>query len=168
MPTDSVLARPAGCSGRVTFLIRSKEETPMYDKRTLHLKVQELCDCYATTDPLKEMSKLAQEPATEEGALKWIALAVLHGINGNARKITLTRTGDGRVKVTAKYRKSGLPSPGAEIGQKVFDAVKGITHIEEEKGKMPVALGIRDSSIEVVVKTEKGEEGDELSIAFPA
>jgi len=28
----------------------------MRDKQSLHLKVQEMCDCYATTDPLKEMS----------------------------------------------------------------------------------------------------------------
>ena len=28
----------------------------MKEKRNVHLKVQELCDCYATTDPLKEMS----------------------------------------------------------------------------------------------------------------
>jgi hypothetical protein len=28
----------------------------MKEKRNLHLKVQEMCDCYATGDPLKEMS----------------------------------------------------------------------------------------------------------------
>ncbi len=28
----------------------------MKEKRNVHLKVQELCDCYATNDPLKEMS----------------------------------------------------------------------------------------------------------------
>jgi hypothetical protein len=30
----------------------------MKDKQTMHLKVQELCDCYATTDPLQELSSL--------------------------------------------------------------------------------------------------------------
>ena len=28
----------------------------MKEKRNVHLKVQELCDCHATSDPLKEMS----------------------------------------------------------------------------------------------------------------
>ena len=37
----------------------------MKDKRSLHLKVQELCDCFATTDPLKEMSILGKEPVSE-------------------------------------------------------------------------------------------------------
>ncbi len=32
----------------------------MKDKRNLHLKVQELCDCYATSDPLKGMSLLKE------------------------------------------------------------------------------------------------------------
>ena len=50
----------------------------MKDKQSLHLKVQELCDCYATTDPLKEMSDVAKDADKEEAALKWISLAVLH------------------------------------------------------------------------------------------
>jgi hypothetical protein len=29
----------------------------MKEKRNLHLKTQELCDCYATNDPLKERRK---------------------------------------------------------------------------------------------------------------
>ena len=42
----------------------------MKDTTSLHLKVQELCDCFATTDPLKEMSKLAASTDTDEEALK--------------------------------------------------------------------------------------------------
>jgi hypothetical protein len=37
----------------------------MKEKRNLHLKVQELCDCYATTDPLKEMSDLGKDKDRE-------------------------------------------------------------------------------------------------------
>ena len=33
----------------------------MKDIHSLHLKVQELCDCFATTDPLKEMSVLGKD-----------------------------------------------------------------------------------------------------------
>lgn len=139
----------------------------MYDRRNLHAKIQELCDCFATTDPLLEMSKLALGPADDEAALKWIALAVLHGINANAKKITLTKTGDGRVLVSAKYREAGLPSPGVEIGGKVLETLREITHLEKEKGKTPLALGVRDSSLELVVKAEKDREGEILSLEFP-
>ena len=51
----------------------------MKEKRNLHLKVQELCDCYATNDPLKEMSEIKGDDDKEEAAIKWLALAALHG-----------------------------------------------------------------------------------------
>jgi hypothetical protein len=139
----------------------------MKDKRSMHLKVQELCDCFATTDPLGEMARVEKEPDKEEGALKWVALAVLHGINDNAKKITLSRGKDGKIYVDAKYRRSELPSPGSEVGGKVFEVVKGITHMEGEGGKTPLALGIRDSSIEVKIKVESKGDAESVTIKFP-
>ena len=139
----------------------------MLDKRTLHMKVQEQCDCFATTDLLAEMAGLAKEQNSEEGALKWIALAVLHGIDRNAKKISLRRTADGGISVTAKYRESELPKPPAPIGRKVFDVIKGITHIEGDKGKTPVVFGIRDSSIELEVKLGHDGDGEEVVLKFP-
>ena len=73
--------------------------------------------------------------------MKWLALAVLHGIDRNAEKISLCRDGDGAVTVTAKYRKTELPVPPSAIGWKVFDVVRDITHIEEDKGRTPVVIG---------------------------
>ncbi len=137
----------------------------MYDRRNLHAKIQELCDCFATTDPLLEMSKLASGPADE--ALKWIALAVLHGINANAKKITLTKTATAG-SWSAPIQGSGLPSPGVEIGGKVLETLREITHLEKEKGKTPLALGVRDSSLELVVKAEKGRKGKSCPLNFPA
>ncbi len=42
----------------------------MKDKQSLHLKIQELIDCYATTDPLKEMSTVKDDNEQEAAALK--------------------------------------------------------------------------------------------------
>jgi hypothetical protein len=139
----------------------------MKEKRNLHLKVQELCDCYASTDPLKEMSEVKNEADLEEGALKWVALAALHGVNSSAKEITIARTPQGDVNVTAKYRRAELPSPGKIIGDKVFAALRDITHIETEKGKSPLALGIRDSSLEVKITFKSGDEGETVSLKFP-
>ena len=132
----------------------------MKEKRNLHLKVQELCDCYATNDPLKEMSTVKNEEDKDEAALKWLALTALHGVNGNAENITITRSKDGEISVTAKYRESELPSPGSEVGAKIIEAVREITHIEGDKGKTPLALGIRNDSIEIQVEM-KSEDGQE-------
>jgi len=139
----------------------------MKDKESLHLKVQELCDCYATTDPLKEMSDIKEDVDKNEAALKWLALAALHGVNNNAEKISIMRSHDGNVTVTAEYRKKDLPSPGSEVAEKIIEAVAGITHIEGDKGKTPLALGIQDSSIDLKIKLKTKDGGKKITIKFP-
>ncbi len=139
----------------------------MKEKRNLHLKVQELCDCYATNDPLKEMSIVKNDEDKDEAAAKWLALAALHGVNDNAKEVTITRSADGQVTVRAKYRESELPSPGADVGSKVFDAVREITAIEAGKGKSALALGIRQDSIELEVKFKSKEDKEMVTIRFP-
>ena len=139
----------------------------MKEKRNVHLKVQELCDCYATNDPLKEMSIVKDDGDKEEAALKWLALASLHGVNDNASEVTITRSKDGKVRVTAKYRESELPSPGSEIAAKIMQAVRDVTHIEGNKGKTPLALGIRNDSIELKVKMKAKEGKERVTIEFP-
>ena len=139
----------------------------MKEKRNVHLKVQELCDCYATNDPLKEMSTVKNEGDKDEAALKWLALSALHGVNSNAETITITRSKDGDIDVTAKYRESELPSPGSDIGAKIIAAVREITHIEGKKGKTPLALGIRNDSIEIQVKMDSEEDRETVTLNFP-
>ena len=139
----------------------------MKEKRNVHLKVQELCDCYATNDPLKEMSVVKDGSDTEEAALKWLALAALHGVNNNAKEVTISRSKDGEVRVTAKYRQSELPSPGSDVGSKIMQAVREVTHIEGSKGKSPLALGIRNDSIELQVKMKTKDDTEKVTIQFP-
>jgi hypothetical protein len=139
----------------------------MKEKRNVHLKVQELCDCYATNDPLKEMSEIIGDADKEEAALKWLALTALHGVNNNAKEVTITRTSDGEVEVRARYRESELPSPGSDVGARIMEAVREITHIEGRKGKSPLALGIRNDSIELKVKMKEKENRTEVTIGFP-
>ena len=139
----------------------------MKEKRNVHLKVQELCDCYATNDPLKEMSVVKNDGDKEEAAFKWLALASLHGINNNAKEVTLTRSKNGDVRVTAKYRETDLPSPGSDVGAKIIEALREVTHIEGDKGKMPLSLGIRNDSIELQVKMKYKDKGEKITIRFP-
>ncbi len=139
----------------------------MKEKRNLHLKVQELCDCYATTDPLKEMSNVKNDTDKDEAALKWLALAALHGVNNNAKKISISRSADGKVTVKAKYREAELPSPEQEIGKNIIEAVRDITHIEGDKGKMPLSLGIRESSVDLTVKLKSKDGFERVTLKFP-
>lgn len=139
----------------------------MKDTENLHLKVQELCDCYAATDPLKEMSEKTGTESGLEGALKWLALAALHGVNNNAKKISIKQTDDGTVSVTAEYRDTALPTPDPGVAEQVFEAVRQITHIEDKKGKTTLALGIRDSSLDLKISVKDKDHAKKVSIKFP-
>ena len=112
------------------------------------------------------MSELHNEEDKEEAALKWLALAVLHGINSSAKRISINRE-KGSLKVIAEYRPLELPNPGAEIGIKIFEAIRGITHIEGDKGKLPLALGVRDGSLDVNVKVRREGDDESVVLKFP-
>ncbi|MFP4086859.1 MAG: hypothetical protein ACLFUL_08705 [Desulfobacteraceae bacterium] len=139
----------------------------MKDKESLHKKTQEMIDCFATTDPLKEMSELGKESDPEEAAVKWLALAALHGINMNAKKISISKSQAGEVKVLAEYRTAELPSPGPAIGDRIIDDLRQMTFLEEDKGKTMLALGIREGSIDLKVKAKRDEEGEKVTLKFP-
>jgi len=139
----------------------------MKESSNLHLKVQELCDCYATTDPLKEMSKIGLEKEDDDTALKWLALAVLHGINNNAESISLHHDDEGNVEVIAKYRKASLPSPGPSVAKHIVEAIRKIIHVDEAKGKSLLAFGFRNNSMELEVSTKEKKGEHRITIDFP-
>lgn len=139
----------------------------MKDKRNLHLEVQEHIDCFANTDPLREMSEITSDTDKDQAALKWMALAVLHGINFNAKKISIRTAPDGTATVRAKYREADLPSPGGEIGRNIVEAIRQITHFEGDRGKGPLALGVRNDSLEIGVKVERNDHGETVTFKFP-
>ncbi len=138
----------------------------MKDMTTLHLRVQDLCNCFAEADPLKEMSLLKKEADKEEAALKWIALAALHAVNLGAKQISISKGAHGVVTVMAEYRTAELPSPGSEIGEKAIEALRAITHIEGKRGELPLALGIRDSSLEMKVEVRREDGRETVTLKF--
>jgi hypothetical protein len=139
----------------------------MKDNRSYHLKVQEMCDCYLSTEPLREMSVLKDDEDKDDAAIKWLALAILYGIDSNAKRISISASDDGEVKVFAKFRKTELPTPGKEVGRRVFDLVKQIGHFEGEEGATPLAVGIRDSSLEIGVTAAKDGDDRVVTLKFP-
>jgi hypothetical protein len=139
----------------------------MKDNVSIHKNVQDMCDCYATTDPLREMSVIEKDADTSAAAVKWLALTALHGVNNNAQSVRIKRNAEGKIKVTAEYRPSELPSPGAQVGKEVFEAVKAMTHIDGDKGKTALALGIRDSSLDLKVRLKKKGNEERVTIEFP-
>ncbi len=146
---------------------REEKKVKYYD--SLHQKVQEHIDCFTTTDPLSEMSKIQEEIAEveDEVAAKWIALAVLHGINQNAEKIKISRDNEDNVSVTAEYRKSSLPSPGTKIGKDIIESIRQITHAEKEKDKTLLSLGMGNENLTLQVKMKREKGKDKITFKFP-
>jgi hypothetical protein len=139
----------------------------MKDTSSSHQKIQSLCDCFATTDPLKEMCEIKNDADTKEAALKWIALAVLHGINNNAEEVSISTSKDGRVRVTAEYRKAELPSPGSIVAEKIIQAIRTVAGIEEAHEKATIAFGIRNASMDLKIKSRHEGSDDKITIVFP-
>jgi hypothetical protein len=84
-----------------------------------------------------------------------------------AQKITVIKSNKDELKVVAEYRPAQLPSPGSAIGEGIIDAVREITHLENAKDKSILAVGIRNSSIDLKVKVEKGVDEEKVTLEFP-
>ena len=151
------------------YKLRHDKGGIMKDYDSLHQKVQEHIDCFSTSDLLSEMSKIPSDTSVvqEEASAKWIALAVLHGVNQNAEKIEISRDSNDTITVTAEYRKNSLPSPGTKIGIDIIESIRKILHTEKESDKSLLSLGVGNDNLtlKVKMKTEKGE--DKVTFKFP-
>jgi hypothetical protein len=145
------------------------------DKRNLHLKLQEYCDCYTETDPKPELeaigragedSDAAENP--EDVALKFIGLAILYGLKESAKRFSLVETDQGgfqlNMEASGKYK---LASPPSRVGGRVFEVMRSITHLESEKAAEPLALGLRNDRIELGVAFDSQGGRRSLTISFP-
>jgi len=99
-------------------------------------------------------------------ALKWLSLAALHGINEYAEKISISRNKNGRVKVTAEYREKDLPDMDSKVADNIFEAVREISHFDKSHGKTRMALGVRDSSVDLNLELKEKSDKTKLTIHF--
>ena len=133
-----------------------------------HLKLQEMCDCYMETDFLSSMQGMAVESEDpEEDGIKYLALAIMYAITEKAQELSFKIKGD---EIKAKIEngtEEKLPVPSAAVFAKIFEIMRTILHIEEDKGKMEFSLGLRSGEVNVMVKTEKKEGKQSLKIKFP-
>jgi hypothetical protein len=138
--------------------------------RNLHARLQEMCDCYLETDFLAEMQRMNQAPVTdpEEDALKYLSLALMHAVSEKVGTLKLERK-KGELKVSVKNEaKETLPPPPPELFDKIIKIMRGILHLEEDKVELPLALGLRNGQLELLVKIKHEPEKDSLKFKFPA
>lgn len=136
----------------------------------LHLKLMEMCDCYLGTDYASTIQKVADSPSadTREDALRYLALALLYTLTEEARQLSLKRKND-KITVTIKHddEKIALRPPARTVFNQIIIIMRGILHLEEDKGGMPLTLGLKNDQLEVQVKVERTADKETLKIKFP-
>ena len=133
-----------------------------------HLKLQEMCDCYMETDFLAALLGMAGADSkdVEEDAIKYLALAIMFAITNKAEKLSFKKKGE-ELKVKIKNgTKEKLPTPAGPILDKVFETMRTILHIEEDKGEMNFSLGLRSGEVNVMVRVARKDDKQSLKILF--
>ncbi len=137
--------------------------------RNLHLKLQEMCDCYLETDFKTQMA--AMTPIVggdiEEETIKYLALAILYSISEKAGKLKIKKKGGGMKVTVISDEKVELPPPPGEIANGIFEICRAIAHMQEDKGETLLALGLRGSRLELKMKMKKDRDKESLTILFP-
>jgi hypothetical protein len=142
--------------------------------RSLHLRLQEFCDCFMETDFRKELEKASKgvsgDPGgdPEELALKFLGLTLLYGANEEAKKISLQKAKDGKVLFSVEARGNyQLLAPSAQLADRVFSLARSMVHLEKDQGKIPFSLGLRNSSLEINMEFARKAGEESLALVFP-
>ena len=144
------------------------------DERNYHQRLQEFCDCYMETDPKKELEKAAKGISGDPGgdldelALKFLGLGIFYGASEKAKKISFERSKEGKVSFTVEAKGNyQLPSPSTQVVDRIISIARSITHIDKNRGREPVSMGLRNDRIELTFQFDQKAGGDSFSIIFP-
>jgi hypothetical protein len=144
------------------------------DDRNYHQRLQEFCDCYLETDPKKELEKAAKgvsgDPSgdLDELALKFLGLGIFYGAAEKAKKISLQRSKDGKVLFSIESRgEYQLPAPSLRVADRIISIARSITHIDEDQGREPVSLGLRNDRMDITFQFDRKAGGEFFHIIFP-
>jgi len=136
----------------------------------LHLKLMEMCDCYLGTDYAATIQKVADTPSadTQEDSLRYLALALLFTLTEEAKQLSLKRKKD-KITVTIKHddEKIALRPPARAVFDRIISIMRTILHLNDDKGALPLILGLRNDQIEVQVKIERTADKETLKVKFP-
>lgn len=148
----------------------------MKDARNLHLRLQEYTDCFAETDPSRELDEISGKGVEgdrtrdmTETALKYLSLAILSGIEEEVSSIFFTRNGDlnGAAYLSGE-RETRLPIPPTGTIKEIIGILRCITGLEPDNGNSRLVWGIRNDQLEIVVGVARSGEKETLSLTLPA
>ena len=97
-----------------------------------------------------------------------LALSILYTLTIKAQELSVTRKNE-EVKVTvySQPEKRDLPPPPVMIADKMFEIIRGITHLDSDKGEMPLTLGLRNDQVDFQVTVRRSEDEESMNLLFP-
>ncbi len=147
----------------------------MKDSQSLHLKLQEYADCFMDTDHIKELQEVSEKGVAgdatgdvTEVALKYLALAILTGINQKFQKVSLASEG-GKKGVCTLVGESQmkLPQPPEGLAKEMVGIIRCVTDIESEKGNSKLIYGLKNDQLEIDVEAARTGEREEVTLTLP-
>ena len=146
----------------------------MKDDRNYHQRLQEFCDCFMETDPKGELEKASKGISGDPGrdldelALKFLGLGIFYGASEKVNKISFQRPKDGKVLFTVDGKGTyQLPPPSPHVADRIISIARAITHIDEDQGKLPVSMGLRNDRVDLHFHFDRKEGEETFSISFP-
>ncbi len=147
----------------------------MRDMRNLHLQLQEYADCFMETDYIKELMDISKKgvggDATgdlTEVALKYLALAILLGVEEEAQQVSITTKGemDGTCRLIGNSA-ARLPKPPAGLPMEMVKIVRCITDLDADSGSRKLIYGLRTDQLEIDVQVDRLDGAEELTLTLP-
>ncbi len=144
----------------------------MKDTTSLHQKLQEYTDCFAESDPDRELKKISSKGIAgdktqdmTELSLKYLSLAILSGVNQASEKIFFTRKGEQNGSCfLAGENETRLPSPPTGVTGEIISILRRITGLEPDKAYGKLTCGIRNDRPIMDVGVARAGERETLSI----
>ena len=146
----------------------------MKDSNSLHLKLQEYADCFSESDAASELEEISRKGAggnstgdLTEVALKYLASAILLGIEKEAKKLQITRAGamEGECRLLGK-KEVPLPKPPTGLAQAMIGIVRCITGLEADTGESKLAYGLRNDRLDIDVTVHKAGDRESLGLGL--
>ena len=138
--------------------------------RTTHLKLLEMCDCFLETDFSKQLTAMESVSSTDEleDGFKYLALALLQATTERAKKLSFKKYNNSTsVTIKVAGRQIELPPPSAELMDTMTTIIRDITHLEGDRGKSSLILGLKNGELDLLVKVKRDNKEERLTINFP-
>jgi len=104
----------------------------------------------------------------EEVAIKLLGLMVLYGLRENASQVELWRDQYEQTRLQVQgLGKYQLPAPGPKLVDKVFKVMRAVTHLEGERAREPLSLGLGRDSLSLDVEFDRSGPWEILRISLP-